>query len=149
MRTYIHDPEFEVDFIDSDYEDEQMTLGDRLTMLNDEYINNINDNINNTDEGFICAFLRDLFDFYDESEQENNLYYMRESLYLIFKVLLTPGGREVLKNDTEFEDTCIWRADLCLRLIDDLKERNENYTQWEKTENAIIDFLNVIYNVRV
>lgn len=143
MRTYIHDPEFEVDFIDSDYEDEQMSLEDRLTMLND--------NINNTDEdeGYVRAFLRDLFDLYDDAEQENELYYMRESLYLAFKTLVTSGGREVVKNDKDFEDTCVWRAELSLELIDNLKERNEHDCQWDNTANAIIDFLNVTYNVRI
>ncbi len=146
MRSYIHDPDFEADFIDSDYEEEQMSLGDRLTMLNDEYINNIN---NTNDEGYIRAFLRDLFDLYDDAEQENELYCMRESLYLAFKTLVTPGGREVVKNDTDFEDTCVWRADLCLNFIDDLKERNEHVSQWENTANTIIDFLNVTYEARV
>jgi len=146
MRSYIHDPDFEVDFIHSDYEDEQMSLRDRLTMLNDEYINNIN---NTDDEGYVRAFLRDLFDLYDEAEQENKFSYMRKSLYLAFKTLVTPVGREVVKNDTDFEDTCVWRADLCLNLIDDLKERNEYDSQWENTANAIIDFLNVTYDVRV
>ena len=141
MRTYIHDPEFEDNFIESDNE-EQMTFGDRLSVLTAQY-----NNIDNMELSYVRALLRDLFDLYDECEQEGELYYMRESLYLAFKSLVTPNGREIVENDRDFEELCIWRADLCLTFIEDLEE-NEYDPQWEDTANAIIDFLNVVSYVR-
>jgi len=145
MLSYIHDPDFEADFIDSDYEEEeQMTFGYRLAVLTEQYMN-----IDNMDDMYVRAFLSDVFDLYDEAEQDGELFYMRESLYLAFKSLVTPNGREVIENDRDFEDLCIWRADLCLTFIEDLDERNESDYQWENTANAIIDFLNMTYNVRI
>lgn len=145
---FIHDPEFEADFIDEDdYElNYEETFAERLYDLNEQYMN-----INNLEENYVHALIRDLFDLYDHAEQESELLYMRESMYLVCKSLVTPEGRECLRKDKDFLDTCMWRAQLTLELIeymdykDDYIDEND-YNAWENTAKSIVDFLNVTYN---
>lgn len=141
---FIHDPEFEADFIEDNYEDDETTFGERLSVLNEQYMN-----INNMQEDYVRALIRDLFDLYDHAEQESELLYMRESIYLVCKSLVTPVGRECLRKDKDFLETCMWRVDLTLGLIDDLEDYiDENdYNAWKNTENTIIEFLNIAHNM--
>ena len=145
---FIHDPEFEADFIDEDdYELEyEETFGERLCGLNEQYMN-----INNMQEDYVPDLIRDLFDLYDHAEQESELLYMRESIYLVCKSLITPVGRECLRKDKDFYDTCMWRAELTLEFIENMDEQNykdeNDYNAWGNTANTIVDFLNVAHNM--
>ena len=146
FTPFIHDPEFEVDFIEDNYEDDEMTFGERLSVLNEQYMN-----INNMQEDYFLALIRDLFDLYDHDEQESELLYMRESIYLVCKSLVTPVGRECLRKDKDFLETCMWRVDLTLEFIENMDEqdyKDENdYNAWGNTANTIVDFLNVAHNM--
>ena len=143
-----YDPDFDPAFNEDNYEDDyEITFGERLSVLNEQYMT-----INNLDEIYVRALIRDLFDLYDHAEEENELLYMRESIYLICKSLVTPVGRECLKKDKDFLETCILRTELTLELIDNKDERDDYIDEndnnaWEKTATSIIDFLNVANNM--
>ncbi len=137
---FIHDPDFEADFIEDNYEEDEMTFGERLSGLNEEYMN-----INKMEEDYVFALIRDLFDLFDDSEEEMDLFYMRESIYLVYKSLVTPVGRECLKKDKDFFETCMCRAVLSLELIDNMDETE--YYIWENTANTIMDFLDIAHNM--
>lgn len=145
---FIHDSEFEADFIEDNYENNyEETFGERLCVLNEQYIN-----INNLEENYVRALIRDLFDLYDHTEQESESLYMRESMYLVCKSLVTPIGIECLRKDKDFLDTCIWRAKLTLELIEYMDEHNQyidenDYNAWGNTATSIVEFLNVAHNI--
>lgn len=119
-----------------------MTLGDRLSILTRKYMN-----INQMEDNDVYDLLHHLFDLYDEAEQEGEWFYVKESLYIAYKILVTNKGKEFIKNNKDFVDSCVWVGEVTLGFIQDLKDMDEYDIMWENTANAIIDFLNITYNM--
>jgi len=135
MRTYIHDPDFEVDFIDSDIED--MSLGEKMAVMHEQFNEYQQKKIENYESDYTSAFLRDLRDLLDDAEFEDDKFFCRESIYMMFKALSFPVCVEYLKTHQSFAQLCKWKAVEILDVIDEF----ELDSLWNNTKIAVVDFL--------
>jgi hypothetical protein len=135
MRTYIHDPDFEADFIDSDIED--MSLGEKMSVMTEQFNEYQQKKIQDYESDYTSAFLRDLRDLLDDAEFEDEEIYRRESIYMMFKALSFPVCVEYLKTHQSFAQLCKWKAVEILDVIDEF----ELDSLWNNTKIAVVDFL--------
>lgn len=135
MRTYIHDPDFEADFIDSDIED--MSLGEKMSVMTEQFNEYQQKKIQDYESDYTSAFLRDLRDLLDDAEFEDEEIYRRESIYMMFKALSFPVCVEYLKTHQSFAQLCKWKAIEILDVIDEF----ELDSLWNNTKIAVVDFL--------
>jgi hypothetical protein len=135
MRTYIHDPDFEADFIDSDVED--MSLGEKMSVMTEQFNEYQQKKIQDYESDYTSAFLRDLRDLLDDAEFEDEEIYRRESIYMMFKALSFPVCVEYLKTHQSFAQLCKWKAIEILDVIDEF----ELDSLWNNTKIAVVDFL--------
>ena len=135
MRTYIHDPDFEADFIDSDIED--MSLGEKMSVMTEQFNEYQQKKIEDYESDYTSAFLRDLRDLLDDAEFEDEEIYRRESIYMMFKALSFPVCVEYLKTHQSFAQLCKWKAVEILDVIDEF----ELDSLWNNTKIAVVDFL--------
>lgn len=135
MRTYIHDPDFEADFIDSDIED--MSLGEKMSVMTEQFNEYQQKKIQDYESYYTSAFLRDLRDLLDDAEFEDEEIYRRESIYMMFKALSFPVCVEYLKTHQSFAQLCKWKAVEILDVIDEFKLD----LLWNNTKIAVVDFL--------
>ena len=135
MRTYIHDPDFEADFIDSDIED--MSLGEKMSVMTEQFNEYQQKKIQDYESDYTSAFLRDLRDLLDDAEFEDEEIYRRESIYMLFKALSFPVCVEYLKTHQSFAQLCKWKAVEILDVIDEF----ELDSLWNNTKIAVVDFL--------
>lgn len=136
MRTYIHDPDFEADFIDSDIED--MSLGEKMSIMTEQFNVYQQKKIQDYESDYTSAFLRDLKDLLDDAEFEDEEIYRRESIYMMFKALSFPVCVEYLKTHQSFAQLCKWKAVEILDVIDEFEELD---SLWNNTRIAVADFL--------
>jgi len=146
MRTYIHDPEFEVDYMYSDEEIFDSSLSDKLYELSEMFRYFQEKKIEDYQSDETSDFLRDLKDFLDRAEDEieysnfykedENMVFYRESIYLLFKSLLLDGCLEYLKTHQSFAQLCKSRAVEILDSIGDVED-----DMWKNTRIAVVDFL--------
>jgi hypothetical protein len=137
MKYYIHDHEFEADYIyDENYDEEQMSLGERLSILNDEYITNQNKKVDEFQNDEISAFLRDLKDLMEDADDDE--LFCKESIYLMFKSLTIPVSIEYLRYHQSFSVLCKWKAIEILEMLDDIEQEN---SMWRNIKTVVTDFL--------
>lgn len=134
--SYIADPELEEENNEVYH---QKTFGERLSALNEQYMR-----IDKMEDVYFLALIYDLCRLADQAERENDILYVRESLYLIYKSLVTPFGKECLVKYKDLLDKSIWRAEDSLDLIDNLGDQDFG---WDNTKNAINDFLDIADNM--
>lgn len=137
MRTYIHDPDFEADFIDSD-EDMEMSLGEKIAVMHEQFNEYQQKKIEDYESDYTSAFLRDLKDLLDDAEFEDEEFYRRESVYMLFKALTFPVCVEYLKTHQSFAQLCKWKAVEILEMIDEIEVLD---TLWNNTRIAVANFL--------
>ena len=135
MRSYIHDPDFEADFIESDYEDRDMSLAEKTVVMHEMFMKFQQTKVEDYQADETSAFLRDLKDLLDDAEDDK--VFCRESIYLFFKSLLFPVCVEYLKTHQSFAQLCKWRAVQILDVIE------EDDTLWDNTKIAVVDFLSL------
>lgn len=135
--TFIHDPDFEADFLENDYEEEtEMSLAERLSIMIDEYYAYRNKRVEEYDDTYVHTLFRDMTDLLDDCDEE---FYNREVNYLMFKLLNTPIGHEYMKTRPEF--TRCWKIHGEELLINIDLMSNTDF-MWENTRTAILDFFN-------
>ncbi len=135
--TFIYDSDFEADLSENDYEEEiEMTLGERLSIMIDEYYIYRNKRAEDYDENYVDALFRDLTDLLDDCDEE---FYNREVNYLIFKLLNTHIGHEYIKTRPVLIKCWKIHGEELLINIDLMS--NVNF-MWENIRTAILDFFN-------
>lgn len=137
---YIHDPDFEADFIDYDdyYTDDVMSFPERFESLYCMSITAL-DSKTEFNEAYVGAYFRDLMDFIDDTEGENDEdHHHRKSLYLFFKSLVSPFGKRFIELHETFSQECVKRAKYNLEYI---KEHYTSDNLWDNTRKVITDFL--------
>lgn len=134
--SFIHDPDFEIDFIE-DYSDDVMTFSDKFESLYCMYLYVV-DPKTEFIEPSVGAYFRDLMDLMDETDDENDEEYHRKSLYLFFKSLAFPFGKKFMELHKTFLEECVRRAEYSL---DYIKEHHMTNSLWNNTRKMIADFL--------
>ncbi len=141
--TYIHDPEFEADFLenDSDFgrteeEEMEMTLGDRLSIITEEFYKYRNKKVEEYNDAYVHALFRDMADLLDDCDEE---FYNREVNYLIFKLLNTPIGHKYIKTRPFFTKCWKMHGEELLINVDLMPSVD---FMWENTRSAVLDFFN-------
>lgn len=133
---YIHDAEFEADFVENDYdEDVEMSLGERLSIMMDEYYCYRNKSIEEYDDNYVHALFRDMADLLDDCDEE---FYNREVNFLMFKLLNTPIGHEYMRTRPYFTECWKIHGEELMINIDMM---NNTDPLWETVRSAILDFM--------
>jgi hypothetical protein len=146
--TYVHDPDFEADFLESDSDfglakEEEMTLGDRLSIMTEEFYKYRSKKVEEYDDAYVHALFRDMADLLDDCGEE---FYNREVNYLFFKLLNTPIGHKYMKTRPGFTECWKIHGEELLINIDLMTSVD---FMWENTRSAVLDFFNDAYYIFV
>lgn len=116
--------------------DNQMTFSERLSILAAQYLayKNIPSKPYNHHE--FRSLIRDMRDFLEDCEDE--MFYRREILFLIYKLLNTPAGHTFLKHHKLMAMTAKIEA---VEFLKEIYTRPSIDFMWRNTRNAIEDFL--------
>jgi hypothetical protein len=144
MMQYIHDPEFEADYI-NEYESEEyipqnedVYLSERLATLEDQYIQLLDKTPDQLDNEYIHCLVRDMWQYVDETNFEDHPFFKREAIHLFYKTVNTPAGRKYLIDDIHFLRLCKWSAEEILQLY---HVSSDEDGLWDNTKLVINEFL--------
>jgi hypothetical protein len=146
MFQYIHDPEFEVDYID-DYAgeeyipEEDVYLSERLATLEDQYIQLLDKTPDQVDRNYINALLRNMWQFVDETNFEDHPFFKREAIHIFFKTINTPVGQRYLQQDLHFLRLCKLFAEDIMSLDNVISDETDEDGLWDNTKTVINEFL--------
>jgi hypothetical protein len=148
MFQYIHDPEFEADYVDYAGEEyipeEDIYLSERLATLEDQYIQLLDKTPDQVDTNYMYCLLNSMWQFVDEMNFEDHPFFKREAIHIFFKTVNTPVGQRYLRQDLHFLRLCKLSAEdiMSLELVtsDDLRETDEDGL-WDNTKSVIHEFL--------
>lgn len=143
LKSYIHDPEFEVDYLmEEEEEDEYMSMCGRFYTIHCMAIDIFGKNMEEFDEAYVGALFRDLMDLMDDALEQNEFVHYRESIYLFFKTLQCPLGERFLALHTSFAEQCLRIAEEAMEIIDiKMPVGNTQETElWKNTRVYVNDF---------
>lgn len=156
MMQYIHDPEFEADYI-NEYESEEYVpqnediyLSERLAILEDQYIQLLDKTPDQLENDYVYCLVRDMWQYVDETNFEDHPFFKREAIHIFYKMLNTPAGKKYLIDDIHFLRLCKSSAEEILQLHHVLMD---NDGLWDNTKLVINEFLQeadtVLTNLRL
>ena len=135
--NFIHDPEFEADYLENDYqEDCEMCLGERLSILAEQYLMYKAKHAEEYKHNEMRAFVRDMRDFLEDCEDEE--FYRCEIIFMIYKLLITPVGHLFLKNHKLMAMTAKIEA---VEFLGEIYDKPSINFMWRNTKNAIEEFM--------
>jgi len=144
MMQYIHDPEFEADYI-NEYESEEYVpqnedvyLSERLATLEDQYIQLLDKTPDQLENNYMYCLVRDMWQYVDETNFEDHPFFKREAIHLFYKTVNTPAGKKYLIDDIHFLRMCKWSAEEILQLHHVLMDSDG---LWDNTKLVINEFL--------
>jgi len=150
MQRYIHDPEFEVDYIEEvdyddfcDYENDEEYYGERLSAFTESYMK-IKDEQMSELEGdakdYILWLVRSMIQMMEEVMEKDDIEVSQviksEITYIIFKTMNTSLAKEYMKTHALFRAYC---QDLGEETLETIEEYEGEL--WKNTRIAVEDFL--------
>ncbi len=149
MQRYIHDPDFEADYIEDidevdnnnfcDYKNDEEYYGERLSIFIASYVN-IKNELDGNDKDYILWLLRTMIQMMEEVMEKDDTQVSQvikgEIIYIIFKTMSTSLAKEYMTTHALFREYC---RDLGEEVLKTIKEYEGEL--WKGTRIAVEDFL--------